>query len=44
MFLDLRKNLFYLHPQAKLVSQKKRKMGEELHKVVREEIDKLLKA
>lgn len=31
-------------PQPKPVSQKKRKIGEELHKVVREKLDKLLKA
>ena len=31
-------------PQAKLVSQKKRKMKEEQHKAVREEVEKLLKA
>ena len=31
-------------PQAKLVSQKKRKMGDKWRKVVREEVDKLLKA
>ena len=30
--------------QAKLVSQKKRKMGEERHKAVKDEVDKLLKA
>lgn len=37
-------NKLVIYPQAKLVLQKKRKMGEELRKVVREEIDKLLKA
>ena len=31
-------------PQAKLVSQKKRKMGKEQQKAVREKVDKLLKA
>jgi len=31
-------------PQAKSISQKKRKMGEERHKVVKEEVDKLLHA
>ena len=31
-------------PQAKPISQKKRKMGHERHKAVREEVDKLLSA
>ena len=35
---------FAIFPKAKPVSQKERKMGEERHKVVREEMDKLLNA
>ena len=31
-------------PQAKPIPQKKRKMGEERHKVIKEEVDKLLHA
>jgi len=32
-----------IFPKAKPISQKKRKMGDERHKMVREEVDKLLK-
>lgn len=33
-----------IYSQAKPVSQKKRKMGEEQHKAVKKKVDKLLKA